>query len=36
MRKLVNESEVVLPDAIRYKEDGKRVSQEVMDKLGCV
>lgn len=34
MRKLVNE--VVLPDAIRCEESGKRVSQEVMDKLGCV
>ena len=34
MRKLVNE--VVLPDAIRCEENGKRVSQEVMDKLGCV
>ncbi|KAN0129166.1 acyl-coa dehydrogenase [Lactarius tabidus] len=32
MRKLVNE--VVLPDAIRCEENGKRVSQEVMDKLG--
>ena len=34
MRKLVNE--VVLPDAIRCEETGKRISQEVMDKLGCV
>jgi hypothetical protein len=34
MRKLVNE--VVLPDAIRCEENGKRISQEVVDKLGCV
>jgi hypothetical protein len=34
MRKLINE--VVLPDAIRCEENGKRVSQEVMDKLGYV
>ncbi|KAF8269135.1 acyl-CoA dehydrogenase [Lactarius quietus] len=32
MRKVVNE--VILPDAIRCEENGKRVSQEVMDKLG--
>lgn len=34
MRKLLNE--VILPDAIRCEETGKRISQEVMDKLGCV
>ncbi len=34
MRRLVNE--VILPDAIRCEENGKRVSQEVMDKVGCV
>ena len=34
MRQLVNE--VILPDAIRCEESGKRISQEVMDKLGCV
>jgi hypothetical protein len=34
MRKLVNE--VVLPDSIRCEENGKRISQEVVDKLGCV
>ena len=34
MRRLVNE--VILPDAIRCEESGKRISQEVMDKLGCV
>jgi alkylation response protein AidB-like acyl-CoA dehydrogenase/predicted heme/steroid binding protein len=32
MRKLLNE--VILPDAIRCEETGKRISQEVMDKLG--
>ncbi|KAI0253049.1 acyl-CoA dehydrogenase [Lactifluus subvellereus] len=32
MRKFVNE--VVLPDAIRCEENGKRISQEVVDKLG--
>jgi len=32
MRKLVNE--VILPDAIRCEETGKRISQEVMDRLG--
>jgi hypothetical protein len=34
MRKLVNE--VVLPDAIACEENGKRISQQVVDKLGCV
>lgn len=34
MRKLLNE--VILPDAIRCEDNGKRISQEVMDKLGCV
>ncbi|KAI9448528.1 acyl-CoA dehydrogenase [Lactarius indigo] len=32
MRRLVNE--VILPEAIRCEENGKRISQEVMDKLG--
>jgi hypothetical protein len=34
MRKFVNE--VVLPDATRCEESGKRISQEVVDKLACV
>ena len=34
MRKFVNE--VVLPDAIACEENGRRISQEVVDKLGCV
>ncbi|KAH9175171.1 acyl-CoA dehydrogenase [Lactarius sanguifluus] len=32
MRRLVNE--VILPEAVRCEENGKRVSQEVMEKLG--
>jgi hypothetical protein len=28
--------EVVLPDAVRCEENGKRISQEVVDKLWCV
>ncbi|KAH9049217.1 acyl-CoA dehydrogenase [Lactarius deliciosus] len=32
MRRLVNE--VILPEAIRCEENGKRISQEVMEKLG--
>jgi hypothetical protein len=34
MRKFVNE--VAFPDAVRCEENGKRISQEVVDKLGCV
>jgi hypothetical protein len=34
MRKLVNE--VVLPDAIACEENGRRISQQVVDRLGCV
>lgn len=34
MRKFVNE--VVLLDAIACEENGRRISQQVVDKLGCV
>lgn len=34
MRKFV--TEVVYPDAIKCEDNGKRISQEVVDKLGCV
>jgi len=34
MRKFVNE--VVLPDAIACEENGRRISQQVVDELGCV
>jgi len=34
MRKFVNE--VVLPDAIACEDNGRRISQEVVNKLGCV
>lgn len=34
MRKFVNE--VVLPDAVACEENGKRISQQVVDRLGYV
>ena len=34
MRKFV--SEVVYPDAVRCEENGKKISQDVVDKLACV
>ena len=34
MRKFV--SEVIYPEAVRCEENGKRISQEVVDKIWCV